>query len=1160
MDAPELHAAPSYFPLPRNSRALTLAILLLSCFLTFLHPAEAAASAARPIVAYLTAGPLTDEDQAAVRWLASVPGYRAVTVEFPAASEGEEQAKDRAAGAGIVWVHLPDEAALERWRRCAPAADALKAAVGRGASVLLTDCAAMLAADLQLDPRAPELRTLDIKDDWLFDQKGLQGFRGHPVFDGLFGGAFLWDGDHDQKLPTIGFFGDAWPANGRVIGIEKSYVNLHSDRHLLVEYPASAGGHVLAVGGFVYFQGPNPLRLNLERFLANCLGYLAGKPSGGRITFWEPSDGRPKPFSVQSPPLTSAPASVWKDLPESGPCIRRESTNEFFDLAGRRTLVMGKEKGGIQEFWVHPFRVFRDYRAGLILGEAVRWLDEFWVSLEIRPESLMRTYHTPSGDLREILFPSLDRPGMLIRYEASLREPARLVISCGSDLRWMWPYDEKAPGEIHYAWDDGLAAFRVRDGSGDFCGLLGADRRPDENLVGAYADLGWSGGKLTGTPANQNRVGLAAVYPLEPDKNPFLTVCLAGTDQGAAEAEVAHRRLLGDPRLAYDILTKHYRDLFENRVMIEGPDPEFNRLWPWALVGADRFVTETPGLGTALTAGFSTSDRGWDGGQAVSGRPGYGWYFGRDAAWSGLALDLCGDFATVRAELEFLQKYQDFRGKIFHELTTSGVVHYDAADATPLYVILAADYLRASGDAAFIRRSWPHIKKAMDFLYSTDTDGDGLIENTGVGHGWVEGGKLFGAHTEHYLAACWTQALAGAAELATAVGQSEPAARYRRDSAKVRGILDRDFWNPSTNFCNYGKFRDGTYNPEPTVLPAVAMAFGLLDPARAQPVLDAYAGNGFSTDWGVRILSSASPLFNPEGYHYGSVWPLFTGWTALAEYRNGRSAQGFSHMMNNMLIKKHWAAGFVEEVMNGAVYKPSGVCPHQCWSETNVLHPALAGMVGWAPDAPHQSATLTPRFPLDWDTVQVKNLRVGASVLDLAFTRSTSRTVYRLTLREGPPVKVHVRPERPLGMEIRKYQLDGRLIQAPTGDLSIQSVPVDLGSQRVRELVLEHTGGAGVVPFVPWPLPDEASEDFRIIRETLTGSVFEVTLEGRSGHGGAFQVMIFDQSVKVAQGVDNERSEPHGRVTLWVDFPATAEPYWRGVVRLMLEKVVQSPQ
>ena len=100
-------------------------------------------------------------------------------------------------------------------------------------------------------------------------------------------------------------------------------------------------------------------------------------------------------------------------------------------------------------------------------------------------------------------------------------------------------------------------------------------------------------------------------------------------------------------------------------------------------------------------AGYSTTARGWDGRHKISGRPGYAWYFGRDSEWSGFAIDNYGDFKSIKQQLLFLQKYQDIYGKIFHEISTSGVVHYDAADATPLYIILAAHYFRSSGDIEF---------------------------------------------------------------------------------------------------------------------------------------------------------------------------------------------------------------------------------------------------------------------------------------------------------------------------------------------------------------------------------------------------------------------------------------------------------------------------
>ena len=64
---------------------------------------------------------------------------------------------------------------------------------------------------------------------------------------------------------------------------------------------------------------------------------------------------------------------------------------------------------------------------------------------------------------------------------------------------------------------------------------------------------------------------------------------------------------------------------------------------------------------------------------------------------------------------------------------------------------------RCAGSAA----SWDSIVKAYRFSAATDTDGNGLIENTNAGHGWVEGGALYPAHEEIYLEGLWVAASRG---------------------------------------------------------------------------------------------------------------------------------------------------------------------------------------------------------------------------------------------------------------------------------------------------------------------------------------------------------------------------------------------------------------
>ena len=718
----------------------------------------------------------------------------------------------------------------------------------------------------------------------------------------------------------------------------------------------------------------------------------------------------------------------------------------------------------------------------------------------------------------------------------------------------MWPYDAGALGNACYGYDEAMRALHVRDSSGTFACIFGADIPPRAHLAGRYANVVRGPDGLSGKPTAENQVAFGAEYDLGPETQRVLNFCFAGTNEGPRVALEDYRTLLEHPEKTHRELVQHYRTLLSRSLSITSPDAEFNRLWPWAVVGADRFVTRTPGLGTGLVAGFSTVARGWDGAQKISGRPGYAWYFGRDAAWSSFALDGYGDFETVRKQLELYQAFQDLSGKIYHELMTSGVVHFDASDATPLYIILAGHYLRASGDKAFIKKSWPSLKRAMDFLYSTDTDGDGLIENTDVGHGWMEpGGSLFGVHTEMHLLVLWSQALREAASIAHLLGKGEFGTKYNTDAETVRVILNRDFWNPQTQFFNYGKLKDGTFRQEPTALVAAGALYGLLDDAKARPMLEKLADNGFSTNWGVRVVSGTSPIFNPRSYQEGSVWPLMTGWTALGEYTYGNSTQGFTHLMNVMRIKNLWALGFVQEVMHGAVNRPGGVCPHQCWSETAILHPAIEGMIGWKPDAPEGSAALRPRFPIHWDSASVSNLRVGSTVLQLTMNRSLRSTVYTLRRLAGSSCIVHLAPEIPASMEITAVKVNGARTAFDRGTFrGALRTPIPVRVKEKATVVLEHTGGIGMVPVVPRPAPGDSAMGTRIISTELDDGMYTIVVEGKQGEEVVFPVVLFDHALPSAQGARIRAGSRRGLAELVVMFDRAATTIQRKTIRVQL--------
>jgi hypothetical protein len=1107
----------------------------------------------------------TQEDSAALRWLETETRFAGRALDM-------DRGLPDLAGIDVLWIHIDDSADYARWAPHVPELKPLKSWYEKGGRFLFTGLAAMIPHEAGIEPVAPAIEATDIEDDWLFDQKGFQGFRpaidsdggAHPVFNGLFGGTFTWDADSNNRAWCAGYFGAGYPAVGKVVAVEKSYITISAERKLVIEFD-NGRGRGLAVGGFIFFGKRNNRRANMEKFLENALAYVAGEPMPGTARYWTRSDLNPRRVGFPPTLMTALrhggirarniSSRPWTDA-SPGPLIRRDSATEnFYDVAGPQALIMGKEKGGIDEVWVHPFRLLRDYRTGIVSGDTIAWLDGLSPVIEIRPESFTRLYTTSSGTVKEIVFAAQDKPAGIVRYEYSGTGRIRLALKFRSDLRLMWPYDWPATGSLSYSSDTATGTFLVSDETGGMWGAVGADAVPAVSIAGTFDSVWWSDGGFHGRPTRADQVYRAALYDLGAGENQSITLAMAGsggdTAAGGDGVVASILGVLSDPAAAYEQAVGHYRELLAGSVTIESPDSEFNDLFKWALVGADRFFARTPGVGSGLLAGYSTTARGWDGGQKISGRPGYAWYFGRDAEWSGFAIDDYGDFPLVRRELEFLQKYQDLSGKIFHEISTSGSVHYDAADATPLYVILAAHYLRASGDTAFIRESWPHILKAMDYLYSTDTDGDGLIENTNQGHGWVEGGKLYPVHTEFYLAGAWGKALFDAAYMASNLGWEDLAENFRLGGDAVRVALNRDFWNDSTRFFNYGKLADGRYNPEPTALPATVMYFGLLDDAKVKPVLEQYAGEGFSSDWGVRIVSSSSPLFNPQGYHYGSIWPLFTGWTALAEYEYGNSTQGFTHILNNLYIKNHWALGFVEEVMNGAVYKPSGVCPHQCWSETNILHPAITGMIGWKPDAPSHSAALYPRFPAHWDSVKVTNLRIGGSKVDFTMARSAKRTVYTMKGDPHDPVTIEFAPEIPAGMKITHLTVGGREIKWLDGRRrGLLDPPVDVDLRGDAEIVLEHTGGIAVVPMMPRPEPGDSSTGARIISATMRDGIYEIVLEGNSGSTSPLKIRSVGGKIPTVENATLRDDPGKGLYLLDVAFPSGQPGYVRTTVRV----------
>ncbi|HKG14267.1 MAG TPA: GH116 family glycosyl hydrolase, partial [Pyrinomonadaceae bacterium] len=521
-----------------------------------------------------------------------------------------------------------------------------------------------------------------------------------------------------------------------------------------------------------------------------------------------------------------------------------------------------------------------------------------------------------------------------------------------------------------------------------------------------------------------------------------------------------------------------------------------------------------------------------------SERPGFAWFFGRDSLWTALALNSYGDFATTRDALNFLKKFQRADGKVPHEISQSASLipwftdypyPWASADATPLYIIAHADYLRATGDLDFVRANWDSIVKAYRFTKATDTDNNGLVENEKFGHGWVEGGALYPPHEEIYMQGLWVEALRGVEEMADELNDEKLAGEARESVERTTHAVEETFWLGERGFYAFATNtpRDTPREPDPgpnrdarrkrmneldkldlwdedTVMPAVPLWFGVLEDERAQGEIDHLGGGHVATDWGARIITDESRLYDPLSYHNGSVWPLFTGWASMAAYRYGRPHVGLQALMSNVLLRRQNALGYVTELLSGDFNAPFGRSSHhQVWSEAMTVTPLLRGLLGVEVEESGKMVRFTPQLPADWSSVEVRRVAAGEATLDFSLARGGGQMSIRVRLNESDArgaKTVGLAPSFPLDATVRSVKADGRSLPfhvERVGEKQFVLARVEVRRETVVTIAYDE-GSDVYLPREP-PAPGARSDTLRVLRSEAELGSLRLLLEGRGG-------------------------------------------------------------
>jgi glycogen debranching enzyme len=837
-----------------------------------------------------------------------------------------------------------------------------------------------------------------------------------------------------------------------------------------------------------------------------------------------------------SPQATSPSAEAPKPIE----LTRAVRPWEFLSAVGTKAGLLGNEAGRM-EAWVYPLKILRDFHLKFHVDGQTLAADSLARTLIARPESSTIVYTGDTFSVRETFFVPVREPGAVVVLEVETESPLEIEAVFHRDFQLEWP---AALGATYIGWDSGLKAFAFGEEQRKFAAFVGSPTagNPEEEFQTNYSE------------SQENSFRLGAISKGKTSQ----IVVIAGSVTGRTDAESEYRRLTSGYGEMLRESADYYRNYLSQTVSVELPDKQIQQAYDWARVSLVQGMVTNPFLGTGLVAGYRTSGE--------SQRPGFAWYFGRDSFWTSLALNAAGDFRNTKTALEFVSKFQREDGKIPHEISQGAnfvdwfkgyPYPYASADATPLYIIAANDYVVSSGDTSFAKEKWVSLWKAYQFLKST-YDAKGLPQNQGVGHGWVEGGPLLPVKTEFYQSGLGAEALRALANLARFAGQADAAATLETEFAKQWPLVNDSFWIADKKRFAFALDKNERQVDEATVLTTVPMWFGLPSEEAGISTIRQLADSDQQTDWGMRIISNRSAVFSGGGYHYGSVWPLFTGWASVAEYLYHQEFPAYENLRANALLALDGSLGHVTEVLSGDYYQPLATSsPHQIWSAAMVVSPLLKGMFGLEKDATKKTLTFVPHVPADWTNFKINNVSIGDSVLNLSYQKSPDEITLEVT-RTGGECLLDFEPVLANTALVGRVNVNGR---TTTYDQQILAehhhLRIKVSLKEGKNVVhIPVTNDFGVSYAFRLPELGSASSDLRILSANMEDVTAPMELVTAGRAGATYDLAVWNPSiiesvrgaelVKDASGgtnlrihfADKEGEEyPHQRVVIFFHPP-----------------------
>jgi glycogen debranching enzyme len=437
-----------------------------------------------------------------------------------------------------------------------------------------------------------------------------------------------------------------------------------------------------------------------------------------------------------------------------------------------------------------------------------------------------------------------------------------------------------------------------------------------------------------------------------------------------------------------------------------------------------------------------------DGPVPYAGIPWYVAPFGRDSAITALQL-LPFAPELARGTLRFLARHQGRTddaftdqepGKILHEYRRGELArcreiaflpYYGSVDATPLFLMLLAEYVRWTGDLELARALWPNALAALDWMRRNGERAGSLLSyqcrsprglvNQGWKDSWDAVMQASGALAIPPIAPVEAQgykvaALDGAAELARRLGDADTASAFAMDVRTLQQRIEERYWMDGEQFYALAIDADGAPCEVITSNPAHCLWSGAIDAERARLVARRLLDADMFSGWGLRTLSTRERRYNPMSYHNGSVWPHDTAIAAAGLRRYGLTESFLVLTTGLFEAVLGWDDLRMPELFCGFARRPGygptrypAACSPQAWSSGVAFH-LLGSLLGLDPDAAANRLTLRDPVLPEWlEWIEVRGLPVRDSRIDVRLSRGKRYAAVEMLDRRGDAEIVVVR-------------------------------------------------------------------------------------------------------------------------------------------------------